>query len=490
MPHSPPPPLPSATAAAEAEAGAPAGACIGGLPNTLLGRIMALTGMDYGRSLTLVSSRWHPVFFSEPSLWRAFTAQHYNNDGPAERVRLRQRLALLRRVAPHVQRFDWRFPSQPAGLASFLAELHSNQLAELHLYACSQELLAAGPALRQLTAVTRLVLDCEAEQGVSATLAALGSHLLSLRLTAYSFKLTAAGLSSIVQLTQLTDLSLSAREWPSPDLGCLTRLGQLTQLTVVNDAGSAVQLPAPASLPASLQRYRFESHGQPFQVGGCKLIECELWSYCNPSWRPSLLLSAAAPVRQPAALAGCTQLGPLAELSWLGAIEEQSLAALLQQASSLSSLDVHSYASGAALGAVPACITSWRGLTSLKPMNQRLADVPAGEYLSGLRSLEIRENQFTHLPDALTVATDLTSLRLDRSTQLSLGEPDKAVLQALPRLRYLSTDRIGDIVPGLLIELRQRRPGIDIYPNEEDDSFFDQMFADLSWLTHRLPFTV
>lgn len=152
------------------------------------------------------------------------------------------------------------------------------------------------------------------------------------------------------------------------------------------------------------------------QIAGCELSVCRRWhemagmpslhlGLANPMppgslarLLSSLLPAGAAPcpfqglhlsghVADPAAVAGCPQLSQLLELSW-GACPchgqaqcERSLAALLQQATSLRSLAVKcSYPN---LGAVPPCLASYHGLTSLALEGQGLRELPAGEYLAG-----------------------------------------------------------------------------------------------------------
>lgn len=97
----------------------------------------------------------------------------------------------------------------------------------------------------------------------------------------------------------------------------------------------------------------------------------------------------------PAALAGCSQLRQLRAAALIdtmtfdGSSLEASLAALLQQATRLSSLAIASSSYAAdfedfvLLGAVPACLASYCGLTSLVLRGQHLTDLPAGEYLAG-----------------------------------------------------------------------------------------------------------
>lgn len=218
------------------------------------------------RSLVCVSRRWQRVFLSEPSLWRWFQVEGHHDAAPAaQSVRLQQRLALLQRVAQHVESFKWLAPS--AGLATFLLELHPGLLSHLHLRASAQDLFsAAGPALRRLTGVTSLVLRSQEEAAAIAALTTVGSSLHRLHLDDAQLKLTPAGLSSIVKLTQLSDLGLGASQWPTPTLGPLTRLSRLKQLAVTNYGRDALQPPDPASFPGGLESFDYTSYHQPFQA--------------------------------------------------------------------------------------------------------------------------------------------------------------------------------------------------------------------------------
>ena len=69
------------------------------------------------------------------------------------------------------------------------------------------------------------------------------------------------------------------------------------------------------------------------------------------------------------------------ELSWDAPACKRSLAALLQQATSLRSLAVKCIYPN--LGAVPPCLASYCGLTSLQLQRQGLTELPTGEYLAG-----------------------------------------------------------------------------------------------------------
>jgi Leucine-rich repeat (LRR) protein len=145
---------------------------------------------------------------------------------------------------------------------------------------------------------------------------------------------------------------------------------------------------------------------------------------------------------------------------------QQVVAALLQRASRLRSLAIHSEAGDATLGAVPACLASYHGLTSLALSGQGLQELPTGEYLSGLQSLDLRHNEFARMPAALSYATALTTLALDGNKQLALDEANVWVLLDLRLLRQLSTHGINIAAANqyMLRLLRWRLPHLRLLP--------------------------
>lgn len=87
-----------------------------------------------------------------------------------------------------------------------------------------------------------------------------------------------------------------------------------------------------------------------------------------------------------------------------------------------------------------------------------------------LCSLDLSDNRFTSLPDAISVATGLTSLCLENNRQLALGEADREALLALHNLQQLNLRSIQAADPALLKELRARMPRLSILaslPSEE-----------------------
>lgn len=80
-----------------------------------------------------------------------------------------------------------------------------------------------------------------------------------------------------------------------------------------------------------------------------------------------------------------------------------------------------------------------------------------------LESLDLSYDQFARLPAALSTATALTSLSVERNTSLNLGAADAEVLLALPRLRQLHIGGIAAADPGLLHELQLGAPKLTIF---------------------------
>lgn len=233
--------------------------------------------------MLLVSKRWNRLFFSEPALWHNMHVTAYCFETVAEQQRrLERREALLRRVAPLARCFTWRQhideeecegyaevqeaeEAAQVGLARCLSALQPGQLAELRLHGDVSLQGAAGAALRQLTSIRSLLLECCTEQGTATAVAAIGSNLCSLHL--HTASLSPAVADSIGQLAQLTELGIQAREWP--ELGALTRLSQLKQLVLLGSSDQSerpMQPPPPAKFPAGLEQFCFESRQHPFQA--------------------------------------------------------------------------------------------------------------------------------------------------------------------------------------------------------------------------------
>ncbi|PRW44546.1 L domain [Chlorella sorokiniana] len=391
---------------------------IDSLPDGLLGYIMTLTGMQDRASLVLVSHRWKRVFLSEPGLWRLFTMLIHRSSETREQQsqRLKRRAALLRLVAPHVVRFRWEEHTDKWRLAATrclercLAALSSSQLAELQLSGPCISLAGApaAAALRQLSSrVTSLSLGACLARPASVVLAALSSQLHSLQVSTAG--LPPELLGSIVQLRQLTALRIETYAWP--DLSSLTRLSRLRQLVLVDvrvGGPGRMQPPMPASFPAGLERFSFHCKYRTFKVAGCMLFTFRLWQGSTAGF--STDEGAAQELPLPTLALGCSSLSPpLPQL--------------------LSSLQP---------AGAPARL--YRGLTSLELSRQGLAELPAGEYLTGLHSLDLSRNEFVLLPPAITRATALTHLGLDGNSQLVLSTSERAALLALPCLQQLDME--------------------------------------------------
>ncbi|PRW39226.1 scribble-like protein [Chlorella sorokiniana] len=119
----------------------------------------------------------------------------------------------------------------------------------------------------------------------------------------------------------------------------------------------------------------------------------------------------------------------------------QALEALLAQTPQLRCLDL-----GAGwgahrvlfqLGALPDCLARCRHLTRLVLQDEGLSELPAGDYLTGLRELSLAKNNFTHLPPALSTATALEHLDFKGLDASCLPDDALDILCSLPRLKKL-----------------------------------------------------
>lgn len=272
--------------------GEPASCCAGWLQHAALlllrrwpGGLTPLPCRLCRRSLILVSRRWHRLFYAEPELWSSLEVARLGREQEPELIqRLERQAALLRRVAPLVERFSLNLlglgmsPAAEAAMAHCLSALQPGRLAELEIWVPVSSFETTGAALQRLAGVTSLALNSANSQLVSATLSALGGHLHALQLEVGD--LYSAVLDSIAQLAQLTALDIGADDWPP--LGPLTRLSRLRQLELY-DAGlaqqRAMQLNPIAGFIAGLECYSFESYGRLFQVrqwchSPCAAINC------------------------------------------------------------------------------------------------------------------------------------------------------------------------------------------------------------------------
>ncbi len=224
-----------------------------------------------------VSRRWRRVCFAEPALWRSFTVHAYRVSEAAgeQALRLGCRAALLWRVARHVRCFRWEEHTeawQSAAalcLSRCLAALHGGQLVQLQLSGPCISLAGANTiaALQQLgSTVTSLQLAACLPVPAAVTAAKLGSRLRSLHLNI--IELAPALHDSIVQMAQLTALNIHAYDWP--DVAPLTNLRQLKQLVLLDLRMAAddtdMDPPEPASFPAGLERFSYESKYRTFHV--------------------------------------------------------------------------------------------------------------------------------------------------------------------------------------------------------------------------------
>ncbi|PRW44489.1 small GTP-binding [Chlorella sorokiniana] len=420
MAPSPPPP---AAAYVDMEAGSQAEEPfpINNLPDGLLGHAMALAGKDHWHNFPRVSQRWRQVFAAEPGLRRPFQAATFRTSAQ-QALRLSEQEAELLPIAQHLVSFCWSeneserdflgllapeslptaasAAAAAASLARCLSALRGGRLAELQLEGVCSSVEGAAPELQQLRLVTSLELyDCK-DQVVAVVLAAMGGRLQSLYLDFTSP--APALLDSLAQLPQLTALGLAARRCPS--LAALTQLTRLKQLVLFDtesfdplaalrgNAPAIWQPPPPSSLPASLERFAYDGDHYGFEVAGCQLGRFWLWQ--GPTH--AIHVDEDIPFELP----------------------------------------------------MPTLLP---GLTSLALNCQGLQELPTGQYLTGLRHLELEENEFTRLPPAIGTATSLTGLCLNNNRKLSLGEPDAAQLGGLTRLVLDSpNDRLVGFTLGTL----------------------------------------
>ncbi|KAL4422885.1 hypothetical protein ABPG75_009082 [Micractinium tetrahymenae] len=372
---------------------APQQASIAALPDPLLGTILGLVGASEGASLTLVNKRFHRLFYSEPTLWRALTLA----PGPAPVVAawLASKHALLRRVAGLVSQLTvldhevddesagadatvgaWQLAGEGPGalpLAAFFDLLPRPEALRTLALGCNSPLDAAAlhqalrfPRLQDLS-LTAIMLPHE----TPSILARLPvAHLR--RLTCRSLFLPEGIVEAIAQqLTGLTSLDLRSFTALPGDLQALTRLVSLRQLTLweKNDGGDFAEddrqdmcPPEPASLPA-LESFEYSCGQRRLQLAGMLLLRCsfeqETTSQPSCPGRGKLELAGAGGPAAPtlhqllaallppagahafdslilhscdlgaAALRGCPQLSQLAQLGLTGPRDRETLEAAL-----------------------------------------------------------------------------------------------------------------------------------------------------------------
>ena len=184
-------------------------------------------------TVTLVSRRWHHVFFSEPALWRELELAAKSLIVADEQGQAAQWFAAKARLLPRVGGFVQRLRYQGPGWgfsddwqlnSSVLAHFSPSTLQSLHLEYAEVD-AAAAEALQQFTGLTHLVADSGANSCLVAALPSL-PQLQSLSLS----DIVPPGLpAALQQLIQLTELSCTAAG-PLPDLSTLFLLTQLRKL--------------------------------------------------------------------------------------------------------------------------------------------------------------------------------------------------------------------------------------------------------------------
>ncbi|PRW05801.1 leucine rich repeat domain containing [Chlorella sorokiniana] len=229
------------------------------LPDDLLGACLSYLSQQDGQYVTLVSRRFQRLFYQQSSLWRSFTV-HVRQ--PRTRERLEARLALLRRVAPHVT----AFAVLPANERQGITLDGSNGQPRLI------DLLQPLPP-----SLTALELGNE---GLPLQLPPQTARLLQPFTAVRSLNLQiladAGDLVAVVQLMpKLEELSCSMQH--CPDLQQLTRLTQLRHL-YLRDSGSAgggVRPPTLSALP-QLEEFQLHSWSGRVELADTHCMSCSL----------------------------------------------------------------------------------------------------------------------------------------------------------------------------------------------------------------------
>ncbi|KAI7838717.1 hypothetical protein COHA_007513 [Chlorella ohadii] len=235
------------------------------LPDQLLGRIFADAGTQAGAAVTLVSRRWHHVFYSELALWRSLELTAASLNEAAEAGQACQwfaaKASLLRRVGDFVQHLslsqmleeesrgesdgivldmqqlaagisaEWRLSS------SVLAHLSPSTLQSLRLEWATVD-AAAAAAMERLTSLTQLQIDCRGALP-GCVIAALPSLQQLLSLDLWCGHLPGQLSTALQHLTRLTSLTCDSRR-ALPELSAVLPLAQLRQLRWMEERQSGV----------------------------------------------------------------------------------------------------------------------------------------------------------------------------------------------------------------------------------------------------------
>lgn len=302
------------------------------LPDTLLGRIMALVGREHRRALTLTCKRWRRVFYNEPALWRSFrlasselAATYWEEqDMPLTTDWYNQQLSVMHMVGRFAADCEVRGigPLQlvaaetghPWRLADVLlclnpgvlrrlalcCELEPSSGSKYHLY--GQQSLGAA-AIRQLARLRQLedlALDSwQLPHGTAAAISQL-AHLQAVRLR--TRQLPQHCLASLLSLTRLTRLELHT-SMPLPPLQQLSRLTLLQHLELCqwNCVGTVMALPPISSLP-NLTSYTFHHSRGPVQVEGGQVRQCSYTAAPKGGNGPELAIHFSVFLQPPASM--------------------------------------------------------------------------------------------------------------------------------------------------------------------------------------------
>lgn len=213
-------------------------------------------------TITLVSRRWHRIFYSEPELWRSLHLTVSSANAAAAAGQAQQWFAskstLLHRVGGVVQHLvvaDWR---QTVGAGAGAQWASMQQLADQYggWHLSSSVLAHLSPG-----ALQSLRLHCEAVDEAAAAALQHFSGLLQLNLHCEG-DVPSCVAAALPSLPQLQHLELAGSAMPQGLPAALQQLPQLTTLSCVSKAGSLPGLSAVFPL-TQLRELWWEDAKQP-----------------------------------------------------------------------------------------------------------------------------------------------------------------------------------------------------------------------------------
>lgn len=226
--------------------------------------------------ISIVCHRWQNILYSTPALWRSATVA-WDVEPRADIKKLQLKLAAVRRVSHFVESLEWRVYAGEGhscesvtardSLVPLLADLQPSRLTELQLEYLRSWPAGATPALQRLSRLEQLEVGVGCTPTVQA-LAAVTSNLRSLELNRWE-GVDQPLMARLLQLTQLTRLSLSASGHTWGALSPLTRLTKLRSLKLRSaqaDGPSTLQPPEPAAFHGGLEQFDYIATDSGFQV--------------------------------------------------------------------------------------------------------------------------------------------------------------------------------------------------------------------------------